>query len=129
MAGIAGELTRKAVHIGMGGFAFVLRYLTPFQAAAFAAVALVFNLVALHRVTRGTLLRDSERPRRFSLGIVLYPAVVLALILVFRDRMELAAAGVQLRAVVAMEGVMEERPKVAVAVRWVLTSLLAMLQP
>jgi len=77
----------------MGGFAFLLRYLTPPQAAGCAALALLFNLFLLHRVTRRTLLRDHEREEPFSLGIALYPAAVLALVIVFHDRLELAAAG------------------------------------
>ena len=92
MSRLRGELTRKAVHIGMGGFALLLRWLTPWQAAGLAIGALLFNLFVLHRLTRRALLRDNERGSGFSLGIVLYPAMVLALIVVFRDRLELAAA-------------------------------------
>ena len=92
MSGIAGELKRKAVHVSMGGFAFALRYLTPLQAMGCAAFALAFNLVALHRLTRRALLRPDEKERGYSTGIALYPAAVLALIAVFHDRMELAAA-------------------------------------
>jgi uncharacterized protein (TIGR00297 family) len=92
VTGVGGELRRKAVHIGMGGCAFLLRWLTPLQAAMLALVALLFNLLLLHRLTRGALLRPAERSRDFSWGIALYPAVVLALIVVFRDRLELAAA-------------------------------------
>lgn len=87
----AGEFARKGVHVAMGGFAFLLRWLTPAQAMACAAAALAFNLFVLHRVTRGSLMRDHERGRGFSLGIVLYPAVVLAAIVAFRDRLEIAA--------------------------------------
>lgn len=92
MGSLRSELLRKAVHVGMGGFAFALRYLTPVQAMACAAVALLFNLFVVHRITGRRLLRDDERERGFSLGIAAYPAVVLALIVVFHDRMELAAA-------------------------------------
>ncbi len=92
MSRLKGELTRKAVHIGMGGFALSLRWLTPWQAALLALVALLFNLFVLHRLTGRVLLRNDERDSGFSLGIALYPSVVLALIVVFRDRLELAAA-------------------------------------
>lgn len=85
------ELLRKTVHVSMGGFALLLRWLTPLEAAACAALALAFNLFMLHRLTRRSLLRNEERGRGFSLGIALYPAAVLAAILVFRDRLELAA--------------------------------------
>ena len=92
MSRVRGELMRKAVHIGMGGFALLFRWITPGQAAILAIVALGFNLFVLHRLTRRALLREDERGSGYSLGIVLYPAVVLVLIVVFRERMELAAA-------------------------------------
>ncbi len=92
MTQLGGELARKSVHIAMGGFALALRWLTPGQAAAFAGVALAFNLLLLHRLTGRRLLREGERERGFSAGIALYPGVVLALVLVFFRRMELAAA-------------------------------------
>ena len=86
------ELPRKAVHVAMGGFALALRWLTPWAAMACAATALAFNLFALHKLTRKTLLRPHEKERNYSRGIVLYPAAVLTLLLVFHDRLELAAA-------------------------------------
>jgi uncharacterized protein (TIGR00297 family) len=92
MSPVAAELLRKTVHISMGAFALALRFLTPQQAALCACIALGFNLFVLHRVTRRALLRHDEKPRGFSPGIVLYPAAVLALIIVFRHRLELAAA-------------------------------------
>ncbi|HEX4822822.1 MAG TPA: DUF92 domain-containing protein [Candidatus Polarisedimenticolaceae bacterium] len=92
MNSVRGELLRKSVHVGMGGFALALRWLAPWQAMICAGVALLFNLAVLHRLTRKSLLRESERDAGFSLGIVLYPAAVLALLVVFRNRLELAAA-------------------------------------
>jgi len=89
---VASELLRKSVHVSMGGFALLLRFLTPGQALMCAAFALAFNLFVLHRLTQRALLRHQERDSGYSLGIALYPAAVLALILVFRNRMELAAA-------------------------------------
>ncbi len=89
---VQSELLRKLVHVGMGGFALALRWLTPWQAAACALLALLFNLFLLHRITGRSLLRTDEKGKGFSLGIALYPAVVLTLILVFFRRMELAAA-------------------------------------
>jgi len=86
------ELARKSVHIGMGGFALALRWLTPLQAATAAAAAIVFNLLLLHRLTGQSLLREHEKKDRFSFGVAVYPTVVLALILVFFRRLELAAA-------------------------------------
>ena len=92
MGRLQSELLRKAVHVGIGGCAFLLRWLDTWQAALFAVGAVAFNLFVLHRLTRGRLLRDGERERGFSWGIALYPGVVLVLILVFRSRLELAAA-------------------------------------
>ncbi len=92
MSPVTSELLRKTVHISMGGFALFLRYLTPEQAALCACFALGFNLFVLNRLTQRSLLRHHERARGYSLGIALYPAAVLALIVVFRTRLELAAA-------------------------------------
>jgi uncharacterized protein (TIGR00297 family) len=95
---LATELTRKTIHVGAGTPALLLRWLTPWQAVLIALVALFFNLFVLHRITRGLLLREEEREKGFSWGIALYPALALALILVFRDRLELAAATIGLLA-------------------------------
>jgi uncharacterized protein (TIGR00297 family) len=89
---VTSELLRKTVHVSMGSFALLLRFLTPQQAALCACIALGFNLFVLHRLTRSSLLRHDEKARGYSLGIALYPAAVLALIIVFRHRLELAAA-------------------------------------
>jgi uncharacterized protein (TIGR00297 family) len=85
------ELLRKAIHVALGGAALGLRWLTPIEVAILALAALAFNLVLVHRVTGGSLLRAGERSTRFSWGIVLYPAVVAGLVLVFHDRMEIVA--------------------------------------
>ena len=85
------ELLRKLIHVAMGLVALSLRWLTPIQAFALAGSALAFNLWVIHPLTGGRLLRPEERTLRFSWGIVLYPAVVLGSLLVFHDRMELAA--------------------------------------
>ena len=92
MSRLKEELPRKAVHVVMGGFALALRWLTPWAAIACAAFALLFNLFALHKLTRKSLLRPDEKSRGYSRGIIIYPAAVLALLLVFHDRLELAAA-------------------------------------
>ena len=85
------EFPRKLVHVGMGAFALLLRWLTPWQAMLMAVAALVLNSFFLHAITRGTLLRPEERASRFSRGVVLYPAVLLLTFIVFRSRLELAA--------------------------------------
>lgn len=89
---MSGETLRKLVHVAMGGFALALRWLSPLQAAAAALAAVGFNLFVLHRLTRGRLLRAAERAGGHSWGTALYPAAVLGLILVFWQRLELAAA-------------------------------------
>ena len=85
------ELPRKVVHISMGGFALLLRWLTPWQALLMAVAALVLNLFFLHRLTGRRLLRPEERETGFSAGIVIYPAVLLGVFVVFQSRLELAA--------------------------------------
>ena len=88
---MSGELQRKALHIAMGGFALLLRWLSPWQAVACAGVALGFNLFLLRRLTGDRFLRERERVSGVPLGIVLYPAAVLGLLVAFHRRLELAA--------------------------------------
>ena len=90
-AALRSELPRKLVHVGMGAFALLLRWLTPWQAVFMAVAALILNSFFLHRITRGALLRPEERASRFSRGVVLYPAVLLLTFIIFRSRLELAA--------------------------------------
>lgn len=86
----AAEWRRKAVHAGVGLFALTLRWLDWRAAAALALAALLFNLMVMPRIGRG-IYRDSAKVR--DIGIVAYAAMVLALILLFRDRyLPLAAA-------------------------------------
>ena len=85
------ESARKVVHMAMGSFALVLRYIPWWQAAILAGVALAFNLTVLPRVGR-RLYRPHDHLQRFSLGIVLYPVSVLLLVLVFPGRLDIAAA-------------------------------------
>lgn len=75
----------------MGLFALLLPFLSWPQAAGCAVLAFLFNWLALpllfgHRF-------KSERRGASDAGVLLYPLVVLALILVFRHRLELAAFG------------------------------------
>ncbi len=76
-----GELPRKAVHLGMAGFALLLRWLTWEQAAACAVAAFLFNLLLLPRLLGHRL--DSGREGASDRGVLLYPVVVLGLILLF----------------------------------------------
>jgi len=89
----ATEARRKAVHLGMAAFALLLRWLDWRAAALCALGAFAFNLLVLPRLGGRSLFRADDRERGFPVGILLYPLVVLALVLLFRDRLELAAAG------------------------------------
>ncbi|HYU36003.1 MAG TPA: TIGR00297 family protein [Thermoanaerobaculia bacterium] len=92
MALTRGELARKFVHMGVGSFAFLLRFLGPFWSAVLAAVALANNLFILPRIGGRRLWRESELATGSSIGIILYPLCVLLLILIFWQRLEVAAA-------------------------------------
>lgn len=87
------EWARKAVHGGSGLFSLFLRVFTWKAAAAAALAAFLFNVFALPRLGGRALLREEEAGRTHSAGILVYPAVVLLLILLYRDRLEIAAAG------------------------------------
>jgi uncharacterized protein (TIGR00297 family) len=87
-----GELLRKVVHMAVGLIAFSLHFLGPFWSAVLAACALGFNVFLLPRVGGRKLWRPAELEAGSSLGIVLYPMAVLLLILVFYQRLEVAAA-------------------------------------
>ncbi|MEI6669013.1 MAG: DUF92 domain-containing protein [Acidobacteriota bacterium] len=86
------ETGRKLLHIGMGGFALVLRVVSWQQAAVCAVGALLFNLFVLPRVFGHSFHRPEDRSRGYSIGIVLYPLSVLLLILAFPDRLDIVAA-------------------------------------
>lgn len=86
------DLKRKGLHIAMGGFAFLLRYLTWWQAALCAVAALIHNLVILPRYGRARFFRGEARARGHDPGIVLYPVSVLLLILALPHRLDLVAA-------------------------------------
>ncbi len=88
----SGEWKRKVVHIAVGGFALALRFLTPFQAALMAIAAFVFNWQVLPRIGGKSMWRQNELAQGRARGILIYPLSVLSLILVFHDRLWMAAA-------------------------------------
>jgi uncharacterized protein (TIGR00297 family) len=88
----SGEWKRKLVHITVGGFALLLRFLTPFQAALLAAGAFIFNWQVLPRIGGRSMWRAEEIARGRARGILIYPLSVLGLVLVFHDRLWMAAA-------------------------------------
>lgn len=85
------ETARRAVHLAMGGLAFLLPFLTPLQAGCAAGGAVVFNLALLPRIAPA-LFRRGERDAPWRSGIVIYPVAVLLLILLFHAHMDVAAA-------------------------------------
>ena len=86
------ELARKVVHMGVGLIAFSLRYLGPFYSALLAAAALGMNLFVLPRIGGRRLWRETDHAAGTSIGIILYPFCVLLLILLFYQKLEIAAA-------------------------------------
>jgi len=86
------ESARQIVHMSMGGFALLLRFLTPWQAAACAALALGLNALVLPRVAGARLFRPGEAGLARPGGIVFYPLSVLLLVLVFPSRLDIVAA-------------------------------------
>ena len=86
------ENRRQLLHMTMGGFALLLRFINWWEAAALAGFALAFNLYALPRIAGAHVFRDGEHRRRYSSGITLYPLAILLLICVLPDRRDIVAA-------------------------------------
>lgn len=89
---LSSEDRRQIVHVAMGAWALLLRWVTWPEAIAFASAALLFNWFILPRIGGRALYRDADRARGYPLGILLYPFVVLLLILLFRSHLDLVAA-------------------------------------
>jgi uncharacterized protein (TIGR00297 family) len=93
MSGLSrGEALRKLTHIGVGGFAFLLRDLSWPAAAAMAGSAFLFNWLVFPRIGGKRVWRVTDHDSGYPLGILLYPLSVLGLILVFRHELWKAAA-------------------------------------
>ena len=86
------EDARQLVHVAMGGFALLLRFLSWYQAVILAATAVAFNMWLLRRVTRGRLHRPAELSEPIPGGIVFYPTSVLLLLLLIPSRPDIVAA-------------------------------------
>jgi uncharacterized protein (TIGR00297 family) len=82
------ETLRKGLHIVFGLGAFALKWIPWPLAAAVAAAAVLGNWLILHRIVGRQVARHA---RGWDAGIVIYPAAVLALILVFRNHLAVAA--------------------------------------
>jgi uncharacterized protein (TIGR00297 family) len=88
-----GELLRRLFHVGFGSCALLLRWLAGWQAALLALTAFVFNWQVLPRLGGRGMWRRRELDCGWSPGMLAYPLAVLGLVLVFHDRLGLAAAG------------------------------------
>jgi uncharacterized protein (TIGR00297 family) len=75
-----------------GGLALLLAYIPPLYAFVLALAALLHNHLILPRYARGLLREDPEEGTVGDRGIILYPAVIAVLILLFARRMEIVAA-------------------------------------
>ncbi len=84
------ETRRQLVHVAMGGFALLLRWITWWQAVALAAAALIFNVAVLPRIAHG-LYRPGDRDRAWH-GIIFYPLAVLLVLVMFPRRPDISAA-------------------------------------
>src|ERR1051325_1902609 len=83
------EPLRKTIHIAVGLGAFALKWIPWRYAALIAAAFVAINWLVLHRVAGR---RAARHERGWDAGIVLYPAAVCALIVVFNWHIEIAAA-------------------------------------
>ncbi len=90
------EASRQTVHMLVGTFALLLRWLSYPQALACAAGAIVFNSFILPRLpgSKQRLYRMAEREHGLSAGIFMYPISVFILILVFPVSVAAAMWGV-----------------------------------
>lgn len=86
------EALRKAVHVSCVLFAIPLRWLPWKGALLLTSCALLFNAAVLPHAGGRALHRPGEERRGWSAGILLYPASLALLTLVFRDRLEFVGA-------------------------------------
>jgi len=84
------ETSRQLVHAAMGLLALLLRYLTWPQAALVTLGALIFNATLLGRILPG-IVRPSDRGGHRA-GVLFYPLALFALVLIFRERLDIVAA-------------------------------------
>ncbi|MEO7272987.1 MAG: DUF92 domain-containing protein, partial [Vicinamibacterales bacterium] len=91
-AAAVSERARKILHVGMGGFALLLRVLPWWHAALLAGSALLFTGLALPRLGGTRLYREAEHTRGYSAGMRLYPLSILLLVLLFPTRLDIVAA-------------------------------------
>lgn len=84
------ETARQLLHVAMGGFALLLRWIPWWQGVALGSIALAFNVFLLPRIALG-LYRPADRVRSLH-GILFYPLAVLLLLVTFPRRPDIVAA-------------------------------------
>jgi dolichol kinase len=87
---MTGESKRQIEHMLFVGFAFLLRYLSVTQAVICALAAVAYGLFGSQRLNRAGV-REDEAARGYSPGKLFYALSVLALVLIFRERMHITA--------------------------------------
>ena len=85
------ETSRQAVHVLVGAGALLLRWLTWWQGALAAMAAVLFNVFVLPKISP-RVFRPGDLDHPLRSGIVIYPLAVLALILCFPNRLDIAAS-------------------------------------
>jgi uncharacterized protein (TIGR00297 family) len=88
---IFSEGWRKSVHVLMGGFALLLRYLPWWAAVLLAAAAVVSNATWIPRLGGGALMRENEKESLLRSGVWLYSFSILMLLLIFPHHLEIVA--------------------------------------
>ncbi|MGZ7080210.1 MAG: DUF92 domain-containing protein [Thermoanaerobaculia bacterium] len=89
MAHETNETLRKFLHITFGLFAVTLLWIPWRIAAGIAVLAMIGNWLVLHRLVGA---RVARHERGYDPGIVIYPAAVAILIVMFNWHLEIAAA-------------------------------------
>lgn len=85
------ETRRQLVHILVGTGALLLPWLTWWQAALVAVAGLFFNVIVLPRLAP-SVFRPGDLDSPVRSGIIIYPLAVLALLICFPNRPDIAAA-------------------------------------
>jgi dolichol kinase len=88
---VTAETRRQLVHILVGAGALLLPWLTWWQAALVAVAGLLFNVIVLPRIAP-SVFRPGDLDSPVRSGIVIYPLAVLALLICFPNRLDIAAA-------------------------------------
>jgi len=86
------EIKRKIVHMSVGLFSLLLRYLSLPLALFCAFLAFINNAFILPRLGGEKIYRASEKEKGYPLGILLYPITVFLLILIYHNHFYIAAS-------------------------------------